>query len=381
MTAYKRPFSRPFILFLSLLAILFLVGCTGQANATSWPGMSTDGETIFIAYGPGVVAMDAESQSQQWVYPAEGSAQLQFFAAPSINDNGRIIFGDYGVTQGFFNPTPIITVYGLQSEGSSVEELWTNDTLASDRIVATPLQVGDVVYVGTADNKLAALDATTGDELWRFETGHSIWAQPTYEEGTLYVASLDRTIYAIDADSGEEIWTAVLTGAISAQPVITNGLLLVASFDNQLHALDKTTGEEQWVVDAEDWVWSAPAVDNGTAIFGDSASNVIAISLENGETLWQVKAPGAIQTSPVVVGDTVYVASQGDLETEQGTLNAYNVADGSEKWAVLTAAPIYTTPVVIDETIVVAIQSDDELLIGFDRNTGGKQWSFFPTTP
>ena len=377
MVKKKRPFRRPYIFFSLILATLFLGACLGAAQNTSWPGLTAEENIVYIAYGPGILAYDVEAGSQMWTYPAEANASLQFYAAPEVQ-NGRIVFGDYGAAGGFLSPRPIISIYGIEDNGSNAGELWTRTDLATDRIASQPLINGDVVYVGTSDNLLLALDLDSGDELWRFESGHSIWAQPTLIGDTLYVSSLDRNIYALDAQTGEVMWSQLLTGALSGKPIVENGLVLLSNFDTQLHALDADTGESVWTAESTDWVWSAPTVVDGTVFFGDSAGTIYAVTLETGEQIWQEQAPGAIQTSPVVVNGRVYIASAGAAETETGSLIALSVEDGAVLWDETTSDPIFTTPVIVNDTIVVAIIGETDLLIGFNLETGTREWSFFP---
>ena len=390
----KRPFSRPTILLL-LFATFVLTSCAGAANAANWPGLSTDGENIYVAYGPGVLGIEAESQDLLWQYQPENSA-LFFYAPPSV-ENGRVIVGDFGAAQGLFSPQTVVSIYGLDVTDNGVQTIWTRNDLARDRIVAAPLQVGDVAYVATSDNLLLALDATSGDELWRFPAEFSIWAKPTYHEGTLFIASLDRHLYAINAADGTQKWAVELSGAMSAQPVINpeNNLVYAASYDREVHALNMEDGSEAWSVPATDWVWSAPALADGMIYFGDSSGNVFAVNADDGNVKWEsdvhnmnvvagvqqnppLEIKGAIQASPVVEDGVVYVASLGNSESEEGLLVALDADDGSELWQKTTPAPLFSDPVIVGDVIVVAMQSEDGILQGFELEDGNLAWSYQP---
>src|SRR5690606_23647057 len=76
----KRPYSRLLLLVL-LLATLGLTSCAGAATAQNWPGLSTDGENLYVAYGPGVLGVEASSQALLWSYRPE-NASLLFYAPP-----------------------------------------------------------------------------------------------------------------------------------------------------------------------------------------------------------------------------------------------------------------------------------------------------------
>lgn len=390
----KRPFSRLTILLL-LLATLVLTSCSGAGIASNWPGMSTDGENLYVAYGAGVVAIEAETQDLLWSYKPE-NASLFLYAPPSV-ENGRVILGDFGAAQGLFSPQTIVSIYGLDVSGNSAQSLWIRNDLAADRIVAGPLQIDDVAYVATADNLLLALESETGDEIWRFEADFSIWAQPTYHEGTLFISSLDRHLYAINASDGSELWSIELSGAMSAKPLLNvdDNLVYAASYDRSVHAIDIDNGEEVWKVEATDWIWSAPALADGNLYFGDSSGNVFAVDASSGELLWEngvhamntvagaaqnppLEIKGAIQASPVVQDGVVYFASLGNEESEEGLLVAMDAETGDELWQTTTPAPLFSDPIIIGDVIIVAIQSDVGILQGYELETGRISWTYQP---
>ena len=379
MYAAKRPLRRPAI-FLLIIASYLLVACGTTGTNTNWPGLSTDGEKVYVAYGPGVIAYDPETQSQTWSFPAEANRALQFFAAPSVQD-GRIIIGDFGASGGMLSPGVVVTLYALNDTGQgSPGSLWKNDKLVSDRVVAPPLQVGDQLFVGTANNFLIAIDAASGEKQWEFEAGHSIWGQPAFKDGILYVASLDRTVYALEAKTGQEVWRTALGGALASSPVVNTNLVYVASFDNKLHALDIKTGKEKWSAPAQDWIWDSPAFADEIVYYADIKGNVFAVDGITGEQLWSQQINHPIQTSPVIVGNTVYIAAEGDIEAEEprGTLTALAADTGQELWQKTAPGPLYTTPVIVGDSIVVTLQSEAALLIGFDLETGVQQWVYTP---
>ncbi|WP_420632293.1 PQQ-binding-like beta-propeller repeat protein [Candidatus Leptofilum sp.] len=390
----KRPYLR-LTLLLILLATFALTACVGAGAATNWPGMSTDGENIFVAYGPGVVAIEADTQDELWSYRPENAA-LFFYAPPSV-ENGRAILGDFGAAQGLFSPQTIVSIYGIDVSGNAAQSIWTRNDLAADRIVAGPLQIDGVAYVATSDNLLLALESETGEELWRFEAEFSIWAQPVYHDGTLFIASLDRNVYAIDAAAGNEKWSTQLSGAMSAKPVLNveENLIYAASYDRAVHALDMNSGEEVWRVEATDWIWSAPALADGTLYFGDSSGNVFAVNAAGGNVLWEtgvhamntvagaaqnppLEIKGAIQASPVVKDGVVYFASLGNEESEEGLLVALDTVTGDELWQTTTPAPLFSNPVIIGDVIVVAMQSEVGILQGYDLEDGRLSWSYQP---
>lgn len=395
MSKSKRPLTRSSI-FLILLASLFFTACAGQTDNQNWPGLSSDGEVVYMAYGPGVAAYDAVEQEELWNNKTDNNT-LVIYAPPSVVD-GRVVIGDYGASGGMFSPGIIVSIYGQEiNEGASLLTNWTNSELASDKIVASTLQVGDVAYVGSADFNMYALDANTGDLIWQFTTNGAIWGQPTFHEGTLFVTSLDKNVYALDAETGDEIWRTELGGAISAKPLLNvdANLLYVGAYDNAMHALDPDTGEEQWQAESSNWIWNAPALADDVLYFADSGSQVFAVDALTGEEIWTssinemrevdgvlLQTPerieGAIQASPVIHEDVLYIASEGNRASKEGLLVALNAETGEEIWQTTTNEPLYSTPVVANGSIVVAMNRDVITLIGFDLETGNRKWSYLP---
>lgn len=371
-----RPLGRPFYALILFTVALVLTGCGTRLASNNWPGLSTDGEKVYLAYGPGVIAYDVAERAQSWSFPAEPGA-LQFYAAPYV-EGDNIILSDYGQPGGFFSPGVTVSIYAREDTSGGVpREIWTNSDVASDKIVAPALQAGDQVFVGTSDNHIMALNAVSGEVQWDVETSHSIWGQPTYRDGILYVTSMDYAVRALDAETGEEVWTAMLGGSLPSQPVLDTDLLYVAGFDRAVHALDLESGEEQWKAEATDWVWGAPAIADGVIYFGDIQGNLYAVDAETGAAIWEKQIGAPIQTSPVAAEGRLYVASPGPEDSSTGWLTAFDT-DGNQLWQQTTPSPLYTTPVVVGDTIVVALPSAEVLLIGYNLESGAEQWRHTP---
>lgn len=378
----KRP-SKRFVVLILVLSAWLLAACSGQFANANWPGLAADGNIVYVSFGNGVLAYNVETQSQEWVFsPMPG--RLSIYAAPSIED-GRVIVGDFGASQGFLSPGVVVSAYGLRGGASETpDELWTARNVASDRIVAPPLQVGGRAYIGTADNQVVALDASDGNELWRFEAGHSIWGQPSFKDGILYVASLDKKVYALDAESGTEVWSTELGGAIASQVAINTDLIYVTSFDRQMHALNRNSGEVVWSVPAAEWIWGAPIMIGNAVYFVDALGTIYAVDAVNGNLLWTNQVDGTVQASPTYAENVLYIASFKENPQTQdpiGVLTAISTeTEGSVLWQQELTMPIYTTPVVVGDDVIVAVQGTEDLLIAFDKLTGTKKWDIAPPT-
>ena len=74
--------------------------------------------------------------------------------------------------------------------------LWSYTTGDVD---SSPAVAGGVVYVGSEDGKVYALNSVSGGQLWNFTTGGSVVSSPTVVGDVVYVGSSDDKVYAISS--------------------------------------------------------------------------------------------------------------------------------------------------------------------------------------
>ncbi len=425
MNKKNFPVRRPVILLVIFLA-LFLSACnTVQDN--NWPGLASDGrDVVYVSYGEnGLIAYDVGERSELWsvvpdtLFPDSGRTSPPIYAAPSLSD-GRLIIGDYGASGGFLSPRVQVNVFSLeQIDTSEPKGGWTASDRVQDRIIAQALQVNDKefqiddqVFIGTNDNIVLALNATTGDLVWPtqseteqgilgqigeifegrpcdlgcFEAGHSIWGRMTYESGVLYVPSLDTNVYALDAKTLEELWSSNVGGSVSDKIIINDDLIFASSFDQNLYALDKKDGAVRWTVEADASIWGAPAYEDGVVYFVDIDGNVRAIEATNGELLWKSALDQYVIAAPVIFDGKVYIASAGDPEISPndrtGALIALDSETGDETWRGETQLPLFSTPVIAADSIAIAMNGQDvplELKF-YDLENLDTNWTFIPNT-
>jgi outer membrane protein assembly factor BamB len=146
------------------------------------------------------------------------------------------------------------------------------------------------VFFGLGSRNVVAVSRETGQEAWKFSTGHGVWATPLYlpanpddpnSRATLYVLSLDHYIYAIDPQTGKELWHKNLGGAAPGNLVYdsTRNRVYVGTFSSELLAVDLTTHEIVYRFKADDWLWDGPALDGDMLYFGDLAGNLYALRI------------------------------------------------------------------------------------------------------
>lgn len=231
-----------------------------------------------------------------------------------------------------------------------------------------------IVYVGSNENTLYAINANTGNEVWSFtEPSESIYlSSPTVVDGVVYVGSSDSILYAVDAKSGDEIWSFTNpSGGISSSPTIVDGVAYVGSSDSSLYAVDTGTGTEEWsFTQPSGEIISSPNVVDGVAYVGSSDSTLYAVDTATGTEEWSfTKLSGEINSSPIVADGTVFIGAN------DGTLYAVDTDTKNERWSFTKPSDaIRSSPAVVNETVYFG--SNEGVLYALDITTGDELWSF-----
>ncbi len=202
-------------------------------------------------------------------------------------------------------------------------------------------------------NHLGVYNSSAPDQLslrWAFKTGGPIVSSPSVADGVVYVGSADRNLYAVEAATGRLRWKFDAHGDVNSSPAVANGLVYVVSLDGHLYAVDATTGKQRWTFatqgehrytapgilgmlppiemmpDPWDFFLSSPSILNGTAYFGSGDSYVYAVDAKSGRLRWKFKTGDVVHSSPAIANGLVYI---GSWDTYFYALNA---ATGNMVW-------------------------------------------------
>ena len=187
-------------------------------------------------------------------------------------------------------------------------------------------------------------------EKWRFKSGGAVIGSPTLADGVLYVGSDDSLLYALEAASGNVLWSFRTQGPIRSTPAVSGGLVLFGGGDGSFYALDARTGEDVWEFvtggekqfaayglfglapkdslrsDPWDFFQSSPAVSEGRVYFGNGDGTVHAMEISTGRSLWSFRTGGVVHGSPAVAAGKVFIGSWDNY------LYALDAASGAEIW-------------------------------------------------
>lgn len=149
-------------------------------------------------------------------------------------------------------------------------------------IEGDPAVADGVVYIGSSDSKVYALDAATGAERWSYQTANIVRSSPAVADGVVYVGSKDFTVYALDATTGEKRWATKTGGVIESDPAVAGGVVYVGSNDSTVYALDAATGAGRWSYETGDEVDSGPTVTGGVVYVGGNDFTMYALDAATG---------------------------------------------------------------------------------------------------
>ena len=101
-----------------------------------------------------------------------------------------------------------------------------------------------MVYIGSADGKVHALNTKTGAKVWSYTTGHvTLASSPAVANGVLYIGS-GNEVYALNASTGAKLWSYATGNSVDSSPTVANGVVYVGSADGKLYAFGLKKGQE-----------------------------------------------------------------------------------------------------------------------------------------
>ncbi|MGE5637413.1 MAG: PQQ-binding-like beta-propeller repeat protein [Chloroflexota bacterium] len=175
--------------------------------------------------------------------------------------------------------------------------------------------------------------------VWKFATDGAVMSSPSIVNGILYIGSQDKNVYAIDAWSGTLIWNFTTAGTIESSPAVVDGKVFVGSDDGYIYCLDAQKGDILWkrfvngdspvTSGAAVMLRSSPAVADNIVYIGSVDGNLYALNINSGAIVWKFETQGPITSSPTISDGMVYVTSE---EPTEGALYKVNANTGELIW-------------------------------------------------
>lgn len=236
---------------------------TAGANLVASP---INGESwLLIAGNDGILrCLRTGDGSEVWSYQTDNLIN----GSPAMLDNVRIIFGGCD---------SLLHIVSL-ADGESIEQYETEAYIPSSVAV-----YGGVGYSGNYANQVLAFDPGDLGELWTYsDKSFPFFSSPAVNETLVFIGSRDKHLHAIDRETGEAAWTYRTSGRVDSSPLAFSDGVVFGSTDGWLYALNQSNGEELWKLELGGSLIASPVFANGKLVIGSQGGTLFA--LESGSS-------------------------------------------------------------------------------------------------
>lgn len=313
-----------------------------------------DGVVYVCSVDGFLAAIDATTGEETWRFEADAGEDATFWATPVPSGDTLYAHGDSGV-------------FALDRETG--EPNWRVEPEVERLRPRTLAVVDGTVVLERGRTVVAGLDASSGEERWRYDVGeYATNSSLAVADGTVYFAALDGTVHAVGIDAGRRRWRREVTEGRTRGVSVVDGTVYLTS--NSVHAVDAESGDPEWTLDVHEratlddcpndggqsgsggFPASQPAVAGGRLFVRYGECHVVAVETESGDVAWSAKIPGP-RRAPVVVGDRLYVSADDGVVTLD--------SETGERTGPTFGTPLRpsTAPVVVDGVVFVGVGGRD----------------------
>lgn len=274
-------------------------------------------------------------------------------------------------------------------------------------VESSPAVVDGIIYIGSDDGNVYAIDAHSGKKKWAFPTGGSVVSSPVVVNGIVYVGSDDGNVYAIDAGSGQQKWIFPTGNPVSSSPAVADGLVYIGTNDGNLYIIDALSGQQKrsCYTGAPSSNSQEPSGPPGgppgpppiASSFPLIVSSVVYISAPDGnlyaidalscQQKWVFRTTGSLLSSPAIANGLVYIGSLDRRGSFNKHIYAIDAQSGDQKWVFQTLGTgpsgrqerppgpppaVTSSPVVVDG--IVYIGADNSNVYAIDAQSGTQKW-------
>lgn len=219
---------------------------------------------------------------------------------------------------------------------------------------ATPLAIDGILYYIAANNRVFAIDGSTGNELWRYQTeldpvtSKLLFASynrgVAVAHGKVYFGTLDGRLIALDQKTGKKAWdvklvdTAKTSGSnFTSAPTVAGDVIIIGATGGdlaqrgQIHGVNASTGESVWKFETlrdspESWPKDVIATGGGGAWMSgqyDPKNDLYYVGVSNAAPDFD----GSVRK-----GDNLYTATLLAIEPKTGNLKWHHQEVPHDVW-------------------------------------------------
>jgi serine/threonine protein kinase len=247
-----------------------------------------EGNVLIGSEDKRIHCVSARSGKVVWTYQTNGPIR----SSPAISD-GHIFIGS--------DDAFLHVVNALNGRRA-----WRVDAGASVR--STPYIHIDNVYFGNEVGDMFCVNLG-GNTRWRFKAKRALTSSPIYSDGVVFIGSVDTILYALDAKTGYILWRFRMARATISTPCIYENFVFTGSVDSNIYCIEIHSAKEVWRFSTDNQVTGSPIVYKDSLICGSVDGSIYCLEYRTGRLRWKFPTRGAITGTAVVANDTLYFGS------------------------------------------------------------------------
>jgi serine/threonine protein kinase len=261
---------------------------TERAIVSSPAVADVENLVVFGSLDQLLYALDTRMGQLAWTVPTHGPVR----SSPSVA-HGHAFFGsDDG------------NLYAIRLATGRVQWQWAG----GDPIRSRPLVTGEMIVIGQESGYVVSTDLA-GKIVWRFKAKRAVSSSPVEYDGLVFFGSMDWQLYALDMAHGWKVWEYRAGKEIISSPAVGDGRVYFGSVDGCMYAIDASSGRERWQFQTEGQITSSPAYANDAVYFGGIDGKVYSLDAKTGLLRWSFQTGGPVPGSPYVQDGVVYIGS------------------------------------------------------------------------
>ncbi|KAI8608238.1 quinon protein alcohol dehydrogenase-like superfamily [Chytriomyces sp. MP71] len=162
--------------------------------------------------------------------------------------------------------------------------IWFHEEMYS--MSAGPAVEADLqmVFLGSWNGVMRAVNHTNGQTVWTFSTGDQIYGGVAVDAArrVIYFGSQDGVFYAVNSYTGKSVWRYRVNYPIRTSPALALDAVYFGAANGMIYALKPENGELIWSFDTTEdpdhrEINASPALGHASVIFGSEDGRIISI--------------------------------------------------------------------------------------------------------
>jgi outer membrane protein assembly factor BamB len=304
------------------------------------------GGRIFVACDKGMLfALDLQGK-ELW----KAAIEKDFFASPPFASDGLVVIGTSGGSL-------------LAFDAASGKEKWVykleGTVQGSPNRVALPDGKKGIIAVSQADGTIHAVELETGKPAWKTEPVERCDGSPGIGDGRIVMGSCASAlhVYSIEKKAKEQDIGLGGENQVAGGVAFSGKTAFAGTRSGAVVAVDVAGGKVLWTnSDGKREAFTTPAVGDALVVYGSDDGKVCALKRDTGAREWVFDAEGK-PSSAVIAAKRVVLSAQGQLFL-------LDLATGKKVWSAEVSDEL-TSPAIIGGMIVVG--ADDGTVTAYGR--------------